>query len=416
MTNFEDLDLKQELLRALRSMEFFEPTEVQSKTIPLALDGKNVIVRSKTGSGKTGAFLIPIIQRLTRDDVQSALVIAPTRELAMQVHKVAVSMVRGTGLSATVVYGGASIENQIRNIKQGTNIVIGTPGRIMDLMERRELVFKNLKYLVLDEADIMLDMGFIEDIEFIISRLPREKQMMLFSATIPEPIERLARKYMKNASKVSIGKEEEPTVETIFHSYAVSGEYSKIATLLAYITEYNPTKAIIFSHTKRGADILYDVLMQHGFDSQVIHGDLTQAQRERSLSGFRETARFLIATNVAARGLDITDVSDVINFDVPEDPYVYIHRVGRSARMGATGNAMTIIHDSENSLIRDIENTANIRMSKVELNREPFRDVQFNYTHRKYQQEHRQTQNRGGSGGRSRRPSRGRNNYSYARR
>ncbi len=415
MTNFEDMNLRQELLESLRSMNFLEPTEVQEKTIPLALEGRDVIVRSKTGSGKTGAFLIPIIQRLRKSDAQNALIIAPTRELAMQVHKVAVSMVRRTGLNATVVYGGASIENQIRNLKNGTNIVIGTPGRIIDLMERGELRFRDLKHLVLDEADIMLDMGFIEDIEMIISKLPKVKQMMLFSATIPEPIERLARKYMHKPAKVSIGSEERLTVETIFHSYAVSGNYSKIATLLAYITEYNPTKAIIFSHTKRGADILYDVLMQHGFDAQVIHGDLTQAQRERSLSGFRETAKFLIATNVAARGLDITDVSDVINFDVPEDPYVYIHRVGRSARMGATGNAMTIIHDSELNLIREIEDSANIRMSKVELNREPFRNVQFNYTHRKYQQEHRQTSRQGNNGPR-RQSGRNRRNYSYARR
>lgn len=385
MTKFEEINLRPELLASLEDMGFIEPTEVQEKTIPLILQGKDVIVRSKTGSGKTGAFLVPIIQNLNRKNIQGALVIAPTRELALQVSKVADSMTKGTGLTSAVVYGGASIENQIKILRRGINIVVGTPGRIIDLMERGEVKLDNLKYLVLDEADIMLDMGFIEDIELIISRTPSQKQVMLFSATMPEMIVKLSKKYMKKPSRISIGNDEELTVETIFHSYAVSGSYSKVATLLAYLAEYKPQKSIIFSHTKRGADILYQVLIEHGYDATVMHGDLTQAQREKSLLAFRTEAQFLIATNVAARGLDITDVSDVINFDVPEDPYVYIHRVGRSARMGASGNAMTIINDSEVNLIHEIEDSANIRMSLVELNREPYKNVGFHYTHRKYQ-------------------------------
>ncbi len=422
MTEFEEMNLKRELLASLERMNFLEPTEVQSKTIPVILKGKDVIVRSKTGSGKTGAFLIPIIQNIHRKEMQSALVIAPTRELAMQVSRVAESMTSSTGLFATVVYGGASIENQIRNLRKGTNIIVGTPGRILDLMERGEIDLRSLKFLVLDEADIMLDMGFIEDIERIISRTPKEKQMMLFSATMPDPVVKLSKRYMKNPSRITIGNEEELTVDTVFHSYAVSGNYSKIATLLAYLNEYDPAKSIIFSHTKRGADILYEVLKEHGYDAAVIHGDLSQAQREKSLSTFRTDAKYLIATNVAARGLDITDVSDVINFDVPEDPYVYIHRVGRSARMGASGNAMTIITDKEVSLIHEIEDSANIRMSKIELNREPFRDVGFHYTHRKYQNHDRDGGN-GGQGNRRRRPAnssrprnRGRDNYRFDRR
>ncbi|HKJ97215.1 MAG TPA: C-terminal helicase domain-containing protein, partial [Thermoplasmataceae archaeon] len=219
---------------------------------------------------------------------------------------------------------------------------------------------------------------------------------------------------------VTIGNEEELTVETVFHSYAVAGNYSKVATLLAYLTEFNPTKSIIFSHTKRGADILYEVLREHGYDAAVIHGDLSQAQREKSLSTFRSDAKYLIATNVAARGLDITDVSDVINFDIPEDPYVYVHRVGRSARMGASGNAMTIITDKEVSLIHEIEDSANIRMSLIELNKEPFKHVGFNYTHRKYQNQNRDGRNDGFRNQRRRsnnssRP-RNRNRYQFERR
>lgn len=377
MKSFEDMNLKSELLSSLKGMNFTEPTEVQSKGIPVVLDGGDVIVRSKTGSGKTGAFLVPIVQLLKREDVQGALVIAPTRELASQVAKVAEAMTYNTGLSSTVVYGGASIENQIRSLRRKQNIVIGTPGRIIDLMERGELRLDNIKFLVLDEADIMLDMGFIEDVEYIISKTPKSKQMMLFSATMPDSIVQLSRKYMKKATRITIGNEEDLTVDTIFHSYAVSGDYSKVATLLAYLNEFKPGKSIIFSHTKRGADILYEVLLEHGYDAAVIHGDLTQAQRERSLNDFKKNARYLIATNVAARGLDITDVSDVINFDIPEDPYIYVHRVGRSARMGANGNAMTIINDNEVRLIREIEDSANIRMSMVELNREPFKHVRF---------------------------------------
>lgn len=379
MTQFEDLKLKNNLLNALKKMNFKETTEVQEKAIPLILnEGKDVVVRSKTGSGKTGAFLIPIIEMLSSSDIQSALILTPTRELAMQVFNVAVDMGSGSGIRTTVVYGGASIENQIRNLRKGSNIVVGTPGRVIDLLKRGELVFNHLKFFVLDEADIMLDMGFIEDIEFIMSKTPRAKQSMLFSATIPERILHLAKRYMKKPVHLDIGKKEELTVRTISHSYALSSNSEKVATLLAYLNEFKPGKSIIFSHTKRGADVLYYILQSQGYDATVIHGDLTQAQREKALSEFRKYTQFMIATNVAARGLDITDVSDIINFDTPDDPNVYIHRVGRSARMGAYGNAFTIVEDSESHLIEEIESSARIRMSRIILNKEPYEGITFN--------------------------------------
>ncbi|MDA8143004.1 MAG: DEAD/DEAH box helicase, partial [Thermoplasmatales archaeon] len=343
MTKFETFNLKGELLNSLNEMNFIEATEVQEQAIPLALDNTDLVVRSKTGTGKTGAFLIPIIQKSDPKERISSLIITPTRELALQVYKVAEKMGQKSKIRATVVYGGASIDNQIRNIRKGTNIIIGTPGRLIDLMKRGELDISKLKFLVLDEADIMLDLGFIEDIEYIISKTPSKKQSMLFSATVPERVLNLAKRYMKNPQSLRIGEGGEMTVKTISHSYALSADSSKIATLLAYINEYNPSKSIIFSETKRGADYLYDVLAGQGFNVTVMHGDLTQAQREKSLQEFRQSAQFLIATNVAARGLDITDVSDVINFDTPSEPYVYVHRVGRSARMGNNGSAFTII-------------------------------------------------------------------------
>ncbi len=372
MTKFETFNLKSELLNSLEEMNFIDATEVQEQAIPLALDNTDLVVRSKTGTGKTGAFLIPIIQKSDPKERISSLIITPTRELALQVYKVADKMGQKSKIRATVVYGGASIDNQIRNIRKGTNIIIGTPGRLIDLMKRGELDISKLKFLILDEADVMLDLGFIEDIEYIISKTPSKKQSMLFSATVPERVLNLAKRYMKNPQSLRIGEGGEMTVKTISHSYALSANSSKIATLLAYINEYNPSKSIIFSETKRGADYLYDVLAGQGFNVTVMHGDLTQAQREKSLQAFRQNAQFLIATNVAARGLDIMDVSDVINFDTPSEPYVYVHRVGRSARMGNNGSAFTIIERNEMDLIRKIEHSVKIHMSRIELNQEPY--------------------------------------------
>ena len=380
MTKFETFNLKGELLNSLNEMNFIEATEVQEQAIPLALDNTDLVVRSKTGTGKTGAFLIPIIQKSDPKERISSLIITPTRELALQVYKVADKMGQKSKIRATVVYGGASIDNQIRNIRKGTNIIIGTPGRLIDLMKRGELDISKLKFLVLDEADIMLDLGFIEDIEYIISKTPSKKQSMLFSATVPERVLNLAKRYMKNPQSLRIGEGGEMTVKTISHSYALSADSSKIATLLAYINEYNPSKSIIFSETKRGADYLYDVLAGQGFNVTVMHGDLTQAQREKSLQAFRQSAQFLIATNVAARGLDITDVSDVINFDTPSEPYVYVHRVGRSARMGNNGSAFTIIERNEMDLIRKIEHSVKIHMSRIELNQEPYKGLGHSFS------------------------------------
>ncbi len=375
MTDFRTFGLKSEILKSLDEMNFTSPTEVQEKAIPLSLDGHDLIVRSKTGTGKTGAFLIPILQKTEPGNRMSSLVILPTRELALQVYNVSTKMTANSNVKSVVVYGGAGIEPQIKQLRRNPSIVIGTPGRIIDLMKRGELDLSEIKFLVLDEADVMLDLGFIEDIEYIISKCPKQKQSMLFSATIPNEILKLTKRFMKNPEFLKVGAQEQMTVNTISHSYAISNGSRKVPALLAYINEYNPTKSIIFAETKRGADRLYKVLAQEGYNATVIHGDLTQAQREKSLSEFRNGSRFLIATNVAARGLDIDDVSDVINFDLPNEPFVYVHRVGRSARMGNTGSAFTIVDESELNEIKQIERAINIHMMRIELNQDPYNDV-----------------------------------------
>ncbi len=387
MTGFETFQLKSEILKSLGEMEFINPTEVQEKAIPLALEGKDIIVRSKTGTGKTGAFLIPILQRTKPGDIMTSLIILPTRELALQVYNVSKAMASHSGVKSVVVYGGANIETQIKELRQNPSIVVGTPGRLIDLMKRGELTLKDIRFLVLDEADIMLDMGFIEDIEYLISKTPKEKQSMLFSATVQREIMRLTKHFMRSPSYLKVGIEEQMTVNSISHSYAISNNSRKIPALVAYIKEYEPRKSIIFAETKRGADHLYNVLVHEGFDVTVIHGDLTQAQREKALLEFREGGRFLIATNVASRGLDISDISDIINFDLPGEPFVYVHRVGRSARMGNEGRAFTIIYEDELDEIRNIEKSVNIQMMRLELSQELYQDVGQNldfYRENKY--------------------------------
>jgi ATP-dependent RNA helicase DeaD len=375
MDNFEKFNLNQELYSALKEMNFKTPTEVQEKAIPIILNGRDIIVQSKTGTGKTGAFLIPIIQKLKVSDHLSAMIIVPTRELAIQVHSVMKKLAHGSGIKGVLVYGGASINVQIDKLREDANIVIGTPGRIIDLMERGEIDVTRIKFLVLDEADMMLDLGFIDDIELIIRSMPKEKQMMLFSATMPSKIYGLSQRYMKKADMLNISSDQELTVETISHSYGISDRAHKIRTLVSYIDEYKPRKAIIFSDTKHNADFLHRTLARLGYQVAVIHGDMRQAQRERSLMDFRHNVQFLVATNVASRGLDITGISHIINYDTPLDPYVYVHRVGRSARMGADGVAFSIVVPEEEYVIREIENSVSVRMKPVYLDESKFDDA-----------------------------------------
>jgi ATP-dependent RNA helicase DeaD len=368
------MNLKSELVEALKRINFIQPTDVQEQVIPVALSGSDVIVRAKTGTGKTCAFLIPIIQKGATGRNPQAIIIVPTRELALQIDNVA-KKILPRGMDGLVVYGGVSIDAQIRGLKRGPALVIGTPGRIIDLINRNALDLESIKFLVLDEADTMLDMGFIDDIEFIMSTTPQAKQTLLFSATMPEKILRVAKKYMQDPAFMKIGKDDELVVNKIKHYYAVCDNRMKAATLLAYIKQYSPKKAIVFVGTKYASNAIYDTLKDNGVDAVLMHGGLTQSKREHSLRIFRGGARFLIATSIAARGLDVTGVTDIINFDIPEDPYVYVHKVGRAARMGTDGKAFTIVGRDQTNLIRDIEYTANIKMEKIDLDASEFAHI-----------------------------------------
>ncbi len=370
---FDSMNLRKEILTALHEMKFEEPTEVQKQAIPLELEGKDVVVKSKTGSGKTAAFVIPILNSLEKSEKEAAMIITPTRELALQVTEVVRDLGKHLQLKAVTIYGGASINYQIREIRNGANIIIGTPGRIIDLMKRGELLTNSIRFLVLDEVDIMLDMGFIDDIKYILSKLPKKRQTMFFSATIPEEIKHITLNYTNNPVNVNIGAGE-VTVSTIQHFYSIANGSDKFATLLAYLDEKKPEKAIIFCKTQRNAERIYSMMQNMDIKAVLMHGGLSQNRREHSLSMFKENTNMLIATNVASRGLDIDNVSDIINFDAEADPKAYVHRVGRSARMGKSGRAFTIFTPSEKYLVYEIENYAKIKLSLIEFNLSAYRE------------------------------------------
>ena len=385
MKKFSEMDLKLELVDALNQIGFRDMTEVQEAAVPVVLQHKDVIVRSKTGSGKTGAFLVPIMQMADRAKGPEALVVVPTRELAIQVHSVAEKLARRMGLHTVIVYGGASINVQMDQLARGANIVIGTPGRILDLVDRNSLRLGRIKFMVLDEADMMLDMGFIEDVSTIMSMTPKERQTMLFSATMPREIVDIARKHMKpDAARITVGKEEEITVDTITHNYFVANGRYKFHALLAYIDKFNPKKAIIFTSTQWESDFVHRFLVENGFDAIAMHGGLTQAKREHSLREFRQHARFLISTNLASRGLDIPDISDIINFDAPDEPKTYVHRVGRSARMGKDGRAFTLFGFEQRELLHATQRSANMKMNHLELDTKKFENVKIPERQRSY--------------------------------
>lgn len=376
MRYFAEMNLKPELVEALKRINFIKATDVQEQVIPVALEGKDVIVRAKTGTGKTCAFLIPIMQNSTHGKDPEAIVIVPTRELALQIADFAARLKQRRDYVA-VVYGGASINVQIQNLKRGPAIIIGTPGRIIDLIERDALKLNGIRFLVLDEADTMLDMGFIEDIEYILSQTPDSKQTLLFSATMPESIINVATRHMHDFSFMKIGNENELVVNTIKHNYSVVDNRMKFATLLAYINVYPPKKAIIFVQTKYAANAVHHALKERGTHSILMHGGLSQARREESMRAFKRGGQFLIATNVVARGIDVFGISDIINFDIPEDPRVYVHRVGRSARMEADGRAFSIVSTEQRNIIKDIEYMANIKMERIALNAEKYAHIRI---------------------------------------
>jgi len=356
--SFEELGLSDVVLANLKKMGFEEPTPVQYRTIPILMSGRDVVVQAKTGTGKTAAFGIPIVEHLLSLGGEKgvyALVLTPTRELSLQVAGEMKKIGHRTPLRCAVLYGGQNIEKQIRDLSQGANVVVGTPGRVMDHIRRGTLDLSSVGFFVLDEADRMLDMGFIEDIEWVISRLPEKRQNALFSATIPEKVANLATEYMNNPIKIYVSRDE-LTVEGIEQVYYRVGRINKLWALGRVIDVEKPQKAIIFCSTRAMVQRVASVLKKYGYSVGEIRGDMPQKKREKVLSEFREgKIRFLVATDVAARGLDIPDVTHVINYDLPEDPITYVHRIGRTGRAGSTGVAITFVSPREKQLLSKIE-------------------------------------------------------------
>jgi ATP-dependent RNA helicase DeaD len=344
------MDLHPQILKGVKSLGFEKPFPIQELTIGPLLSGRNVIGQAKTGSGKTAAFGLPLLQKINEDswDVQ-ALVLAPTRELAVQITAELKKLAAFTRIKLVTIYGGQSINVQFESLDRGVHVVVGTPGRIMDHLKRGSLDLSRVKYVVLDEADTMLDMGFIEDIEFILDSVPEPRQMSLFSATMPRRIMDIANKYMHDAQKILVSADE-PTVDTLEQFYAMVEQKDKEGVLLDLLEKEKPRSAIIFCRTKYGAHKLARELQRNYINAVPLHGDLSQHQRDHSMGVFRSGhADVLVATDVASRGIDISQVDCIINYDVPEDPVLYFHRVGRTARAGASGKAFTLVSYEEDT-------------------------------------------------------------------
>ncbi len=384
MPTFADLGFSEPILKVLTELGYDEPTPVQEQAIPLMLSNSDVIAQAQTGTGKTAAFALPIVQRLRDDQVPQALILAPTRELAMQVAEAIYKYGKGRRISVAPVYGGQPIYRQLRALEKGVQVVVGTPGRIMDHMRRGTLALDQISTVVLDEAEEMLDMGFAEDIEFILQQTPQTRQTALFSATMPEAVLGLAQRYTKNAKRISIVSEQHTATLTRQTYYEVMPR-EKLDALCRILDVETPTSAIIFCRTRSEADNLGESLQGRGYLSDVLHGDLSQIQRDRVMKRFREgAAELLVATDVAARGLDIPDVTHVINYDVPNDPDAYIHRIGRTGRAGRKGLAITLITPRERRMLQIIERTGRARIQREKLptladvasrRREAFRDA-----------------------------------------
>ena len=363
---FTDLNLSEDIQSAVVAAGFEKPSPIQELTIPLALEGKDVIGQAQTGTGKTAAFGLPTLDKIrTEENTIQALVIAPTRELAVQSQEELFRFGRDKGVKVRSVYGGSSIEKQIKALRSGAHIVVGTPGRLLDLIKRKALKLNNIETLILDEADEMLDMGFVDDMEEIMRNLPAERQTLLFSATMPRPILSLTKKYMKAPKNVTVSKEE-LTVPLIEQYYFETKD--KVEGLCRLLDAEIDGKIIIFCRTKKGVDDLAIALASRGYMAEGLHGDLSQTQRDRVMKKFREgTADILIATDVAARGIDIDNITHVINFDIPQDPESYVHRIGRTGRAGNTGTAMTFITPREFRQLKLIERAANTKIMRRQL-------------------------------------------------
>ena len=368
-TTFESLGLGERTLKAVKAKGFEEPSEIQAACIPLLLkEGTEVVGQAQTGTGKTAAFALPILETVDEEKKSvQALILTPTRELALQVSEEINSLKGDRKTEVTPIYGGASMEIQLRKLKRGVQIVVGTPGRILDHIKRGTLDLSNLVFMVLDEADEMLDMGFIEDIEEVLKNVPETRRMLMFSATMPPQIQKLAENFMKNPTLVRTQKTDAATPQADQIYFEVK-EADKIEALTRIIDRDPDFYGVIFCRTKLQCDEIGHKLQARGYDAEALHGDLSQRERETILRKMKERViRILVATDVAARGLDIQDLTHVINYSLPSDPEIYIHRVGRTGRAGKEGTAITFITPSEARRFSYIKKASKSEIRKEEI-------------------------------------------------
>ena len=367
-TLFPALCLTAEILTAIEALGCEEPSPIQKPAIPALMGGADVVAQAPTGTGKTAAFAIPIMERIDpAKRVVQALVLAPTRELAVQVAEASHAIGRHCRVNVLPIYGGQAYEHQLRGLRAGAHLVVGTPGRVMDHIRRGTLQLDTVRIVVLDEADEMLDMGFIDDIQLILDQTPAGRQMALFSATIPPRIQALARRYMKDPQTIALAHEakEVPLTHQVYYETPPRGKRDALTNILDM---QEPRSAIIFCRTRSEAGDLASTLQARGYGADAIHGDMSQAQRERVLGKFRANkVSLLVATDVAARGLDIPDVTHVINYDIPDDADAYVHRIGRTGRMGRKGEAITLVTPREMRLLRVIEKDIHRKLKPLQL-------------------------------------------------
>ncbi|TWH45451.1 DEAD/DEAH box helicase [Sporomusa sp. KB1] len=367
MEKFKELGISDLTIRALSDMGFEEPTPIQEQAIPILLTGKDLVGQAQTGTGKTAAFGIPLLENIGKSvGATFGIVLTPTRELCIQVAEELNKLGQFSNVRTLPIYGGQDIQRQIRSLQRRPQIIVATPGRLMDHMDRRTIKLSDIKMVVMDEGDEMLNMGFIEDIEKILSATPDSRQTLLFSATMPRQIQNLAQRFLKDPALISI-KSKEVTVPLIEQYYMEVLDRQKFDVFCRLLDIQSPELSIVFGRTKRRVDELTEGLKKRGYSAEGIHGDLTQAKRDSVLRQFREgTIDILVATDVAARGLDVSGVTHVYNFDIPQDPESYVHRVGRTGRAGQTGLAMTFVIPRELDHLRSIE-----RLTKRKIVRMP---------------------------------------------
>ncbi|WP_312474259.1 DEAD/DEAH box helicase [Neobacillus sp.] len=382
MSDFLSIGISETLVDKLRDYGIAKPTPIQEQAIPFVMDGNDIIAQAQTGTGKTFAFILPILEKINRNagHVQ-ALIVTPTRELALQITEEIEKLIANIeGVDVLAVYGGQDVVKQLKKLKRNPQIVVGTPGRLLDHIRRETVRLSEISFLVLDEADQMLHIGFLNEVEDIIRETPENRQTMLFSATIPPEIRKLAKKHMREPEYIQVEKTQGPA-DNVKQIAIHTTDRAKQATLIQLVETHRPFLAVIFCRTKRRVSKLYDVLKANGFSCDELHGDLSQAKRERVMKSFRDAEiQLLIATDVAARGLDVEGVTHVFNYDIPQDAESFVHRIGRTGRAGMTGLAITFYSSADRPMLDTIEKELNITIQKqnignTEEEKENTRDV-----------------------------------------